>query len=84
MLQKIFSFLAFIAFSFMSYVPTAVGVEDKPLVDVQELFTSSQPIYGESFSYPPGKGEMRLYKVDVQPGGAVPLHFHEAPLTSYI
>tara|TARA_B100000965_G_scaffold379945_1_gene376082 strand:+ start:450 stop:665 length:216 start_codon:yes stop_codon:yes gene_type:complete len=27
---------------------------------------------------------MRLYKVDVQPGGVVPLHFHEAPLTSYI
>ena len=27
---------------------------------------------------------MRLYKVDVQPGGIVPLHFHEAPLTSYI
>ena len=27
---------------------------------------------------------MRLYKVDVQPGGIVPFHFHEAPLTSYI
>ena len=28
---------------------------------------------------------MRLYKVEVQPGGVVvPLHFHEAQLTSYI
>tara|TARA_Y100000766_G_C18738276_1_gene522217 strand:- start:340 stop:498 length:159 start_codon:yes stop_codon:yes gene_type:complete len=27
---------------------------------------------------------MRLYKVDVQPGGVLPLHFHEAPLTSHI
>ena len=72
------------AFSLMSYAPIAIAVEDKPPVDVQELFTSTKPIYGESFTYPEGKGEMRLYKVDVQPGGVVPLHFHEAPLTSYI
>ncbi|WP_257473265.1 cupin domain-containing protein [Prochlorococcus marinus] len=68
----------------MSFLPIAVNADDKPPVDVQELFTSTKPIYGESFSYPEGKGEMRLYKVDVQPGGVVPLHFHEAPLTSYI
>ncbi|MBW3041109.1 cupin domain-containing protein [Prochlorococcus marinus XMU1408] len=84
MFQKIFSFLSFIAFSLMSFLPIAVNADDKPPVDVQELFTSTKPIYGESFSYPEGKGEMRLYKVDVQPGGVVPLHFHEAPLTSYI
>ena len=68
----------------MSYSPIAMAIEDKPPVDVQELFTSTKPIFGESFTYPEGKGEMRLYKVDVQPGGEVPLHFHEAPLTSYI
>ena len=84
MLQKIFSLLAFIAFSLMSYAPIAIAVEDKPPVEVQELFTSTKPIYGESFTYPEGKGEMRLYKVEVQPSGVVPLHFHEAPLTSYI
>ena len=84
MLRTIFSFIAVIAFSLISYGPVALAVEDKPLVDVQELFTSTKPIYGESFTYPEGKGEMRLYKVDVQPGGLVPLHFHEAPLTSYI
>ena len=84
MLKKIFSLIAFIAFSLLSVAPMAVAVEDKPPVDVQELFTSAKPIYGESFTYPQGKGEMRLYKVDVQPGGVVPLHFHEAPLTSYI
>ena len=72
------------AFSLMSYAPIAIAVEDKPPVNVQELFTSTKPIYGESFTYPEGNGEMRLYKVDVQPGGVVPLHFHEAPLTSYI
>ncbi len=71
-------------FALMSYVPISMAVDEKPLVDVQELFTSTKPIYGESFTYPAGKGEMRLYKVDVQPGGVVPLHFHEAPLTSYI
>ena len=68
----------------MSYPPLAMAVDEKPPVDVQELFTSTKPIYGESFKYPEGKGEMRLYKVEVQPEGIVPLHFHEAPLTSYI
>ena len=76
MLRKIFSLLALIAFSVFSYAPIAIAVEDKPPVDVQELFTSTKPIYGDSFTYPEGKGEMRLYKVDVQPGGVVPLHFH--------
>ena len=84
MIQKIFSFVAFMTFLFVSYVPTVLSAEDIPPVDVQELFSSTKPIYGESFTYPEGKGEMRLYKVDVQPGGVVPLHFHEAPLTSYI
>ena len=86
MLNKIFSFIACVAFTFalMSHVPNALAAEETPAVDVQELFTSTKPIYGESFTYPEGKGEMRLYKVDVQPGGIVPLHFHEAPLTSYI
>ena len=69
------------SFSLMSYTPIAIAVEDKPPVNVQELFTSTKPIYGESFTYPEGNGEMRLYKVDVQPNGVVPLHFHEAPLT---
>ncbi len=84
MLKKIFSLIAFMAFSLMSYAPIAIAIEDNAPVDVQEIFTSTKPIYGESFTYPEGKGEMRLYKVDVQPGGVVPLHFHEAPLTSYI
>tara|TARA_B100000902_G_C27022273_1_gene770231 strand:+ start:141 stop:578 length:438 start_codon:yes stop_codon:yes gene_type:complete len=84
MLQAIFSLLACIVFSLMSYAPIAMAVDEKPSVDVQELFTSTKPIFGESFTYPEGTGEMRLYKVDVQPGGVVPPHFHEAPLTSYI
>ena len=84
MLQKFFSLIVFIAFSLMSYAPMTVALEEKPSVDVQELFTSTKPIYGDSFTYPEGKAEMRLYKVDVKPGGVVPLHFHEAPLTSYI
>ena len=84
MLKQIFSLIAFMFFSLMSYSPKALAVDEIPPVNVQELFTSTKPIYGDSFSYPEGKGEMRLYKVDVQPGGVVPLHFHEAPLTSYI
>ena len=84
MLPKIVGLITCFLFSLMSYAPIAMAVDEKPPVDVQELFTSTKPIYGESFTYPEGKGEMRLYKVDVQPGGVVPLHFHEAPLTSYI
>ena len=84
MFHKILSVIACIAFSLIFFAPIAIAVEEKPPVDVQELFTSTKPIYGDSFSYPEGKAEMRLYKVDVQPGGEVPLHFHEAPLTSYI
>jgi len=61
-----------------------MAVEDKPPVDVQELFSRTKPIYGDSFTYLEGKAEMRLYKVDVQSGGVVPLHFYEAQLTSYI
>ena len=71
-------------FALMSYSPIALVVDEKPPVDVQELFTSTKPIYVESFTYPKGKGEMRLYKVDVQPGSVVPLHYHEAPLTGFI
>ena len=50
----------------MSYARISIAVEDKPTVDVQELFKSTKPIYGESFTYPQGKWEMRLYKVDYQ------------------
>ncbi len=84
MLTKIFSLIICITFSLISYAPIAMAVDEESPVAVQELFTSTKPIYGESFTYPEGKGEMRLYKVDVQPGGVIPLHFHEAPLTSYI
>ncbi len=45
MFQKTFSLIAFMAFSLMTFAPIAIAVEDKPPVDVQELFTSTKPIY---------------------------------------
>ena len=45
MLQQILSLIACIAFAFMTYAPIALAVDEKPLVDVQELFTSTKPIY---------------------------------------
>ena len=71
-------------FALMSYSPIAMAVDEKFSVDVQELFTSTKPNYGESFTYPEGKGEMKLYKVDDQPSGVFTLHYHEAPSTGFI
>ena len=53
-------------------------------INIQEIFTSAQTIEGDSFSYPRGKAEMRLYRVEVEKGAEVPLHSHPAPLTGHI
>ncbi len=84
MLKKIFSAIACIACSLMLCTPIVLAVNAKPPVDVQEIFTSTKQIYGDTFTYPEGKAEMRLYKVDVASGAEVPLHFHKAPLTGHI
>tara|TARA_Y100001968_G_C18684866_1_gene404144 strand:- start:123 stop:263 length:141 start_codon:yes stop_codon:yes gene_type:complete len=38
------------AFALMSYSPIAMAVDDKPPVDVQELFTSTKP-FAETLSH---------------------------------
>ena len=66
------------------YTPSTIAVEAKPPVDFQEVFKSTTQLYGDSFTYPQGKAEMRLYKVDVDAGAKIPLHFHPSPLTGHI
>ncbi len=84
MIKKILTAIAFIGLSLMIYPPIAIAVDEKPPIDVQEIFTSTKQLYGNNFSYPEGKAEMRLYKVDVEAGATIPLHFHQAPLTGHI
>ncbi len=67
----------------MLCVPNIALAAESP-VDVQEVFTSTKTIEGDAFSYPKGKAEMRLYRVEVQAGEEIPLHSHPAPLTGHI
>ncbi len=80
MFKKIF---IAIAFALMLCAPSIAMAAQSP-VDVQEIFTSTKTIEGDAFSYPKGKAEMRLYRVEVQVGEEIPLHSHPAPLTGHI
>ena len=63
---------------------SAVAAEEQLPVDVQEIFTSSKTIEGENFTYPRGKAEMRLIRVEVDGGATIPLHSHPTPLLGHI
>ncbi len=84
MFKRIFSAVALIAFSLMVFAPVVRAAEANLPVDVQEIFTSKKQVYGDTFSYPKGNAEMRLYKVDVEAGATIPLHSHPAPLIGHI
>ena len=71
-------------FLLMSYQSIAMAVDENLLLMFKSFSQAQNQIYGESFTYLEGKGEMRLYKVDVQPAGVAPFHFHEARLFSDI
>ncbi len=45
---------------------------------------TSKTLEGDSFSYPEGVSELRLYRVSFPPGTGFPLHTHPMPLTGYI
>ena len=44
----------------------------KPVIE--EVFTSSETLNGTPLTYPAGKPELRLYKVEIPAGGKIPLH----------
>ncbi len=61
-----------------------IAMAAKSPVDVQEVFTSAKTIEGDTFSYPKGIAEMRLYRIQVEVNGEIPLHSHPAPLTGHM
>ena len=60
------------------------AIDEKSPVDVEEIFTSSENIDGDTFKYPKGKAEMRLIRVEVDKGGTIPMHSHPVPLLGHI
>ena len=64
-------------------VPAAIAdghgtTADGPAVEVKQIMGTSKTLEGDSFSYPGGVSELRLYRV------SFPLHTHPMPLTGYI
>lgn len=57
---------------------------DGPAVEVKQLMSTSKTLEGDSFSYPEGLSELRLYRVSFPPSTGFPLHTHPMPLTGYI
>ncbi len=80
MLKKLF---ITISFALILCTPILVTAADSP-VDVQEIYASNKTIEGDAFLYPKGQAEMRLYRVEVEVGGEIPLHSHQAPLIGHM
>ena len=53
-------------------------------VKIDELFSGSKTLNGTTLSYPEGKPELRLYRVEIPVGGKIPLHTHPAPMLVYV
>ena len=53
-------------------------------VKVEEVFKGSKTLNGTQLSYPEGKTELRLYRVEIPVGGKIPLHTHPAPMLVYV
>ena len=77
------NFFIAIAFALLLINPSLSIAAESP-VDVQEIFTSSKNIDGETFKYPKGKAEMRLIRVEVENGATIPMHSHPVPLLGHI
>ena len=75
----------FIAFTFaLMLINPSISIAAESPVNVQEIFTSSVNIDGDNFRYPKGKAEMRLIRVEVVSGAAIPMHSHPVPLLGHI
>lgn len=64
----------------------APSTTSEPSTDVQikQVFSGSQTLNGTALSYPEGKPELRLFRVEIPAGGKIPLHSHPAPMLVYI
>ena len=52
--------------------------------DVKMLFSTTKTLEGDSFEYPDGASEMRLFRVAFPEGTSFPLHTHPSPLLVFI
>ena len=52
--------------------------------DVKMLFSTTKTIEGDTFEYPVGASEMRLFRVAFPEGTSFPLHTHPSPLLVFI
>tara|TARA_B100001057_G_C22510575_1_gene817691 strand:+ start:251 stop:727 length:477 start_codon:yes stop_codon:yes gene_type:complete len=59
---------------------TATADATSTEVKIDEVFSGSQTLNGTTLSYPEGKPELRLYRVEIPVGGKIPLHTHPAPM----
>lgn len=57
---------------------------DGSAVKVNQLMSTSKTLESDSFSYPEGLSELRLYRVSFSPSTGFPLHTHPIPRTGYI
>ena len=64
----------------------ALSTTSEPSTDVQikKVFSGSQTLNGTALTYPEGKPELRLFRVEIPAGGKIPLHSHPAPMLVYI
>ena len=62
--------------------PEAVATAEPAATEVkiEEIFKGSKTLNGTALSYPEGKPELRLYRVEIPVGGKIPLHSHPAPM----
>ena len=47
---------------------------------IEAIFSGSQTLNGTDLTYPEGKPELRLFRVELPAGGKIPLHTHPAPM----
>lgn len=51
---------------------------------IEAIFSGSQTLNGTDLTYPEGKPELRLFRVELPAGGKIPLHTHPAPMLVYV
>ena len=48
------------------------------------MFSGQTTLNGTPIRYPEGKPELRLFRVELPPGGKIPLHTHPAPMLVFV
>jgi len=54
----------------------------KPII--KQVFSGQTTLNGTPIRYPDGTPELRLFRVELPPGGKIPLHTHPAPMLVFV